>query len=65
MGDNISVIAFWNDYEELAGNARHTLQYVDPYKHRKETTERVFADAKEKYAMAIHLVADSPKSPIG
>ena len=36
---------------ELAGDARYTLQYQELYKRRKETIERVFADAKEKHAM--------------
>lgn len=30
---------------------RYTPKYADLYKRRKETIERVFADAKEKYAM--------------
>ena len=41
----------WKDYEELAEDARHTPEYRDLYKQRKETIERVFADAKEKHAM--------------
>ena len=41
----------WKDYEELAEDARHTPKYRDLYKQRKETIERVFADAKEKHAM--------------
>ena len=41
----------WKDYEELADDARYTPQYADLYKQRKETIERVFADAKEKHAM--------------
>ena len=32
-------------------HARYTPQYADLYKQRKETIERVFADAKEKHAM--------------
>ena len=35
----------------MAGDARYTLQYQELYKRRKETIERVFADAKEKHAM--------------
>ena len=38
-------------YEELADDARYTPKYQVLYKRRKETIERVFADAKEKYAM--------------
>ena len=41
----------WKDYEELAEDARHTPEYRTLYKQRKETIERVFADAKEKHAM--------------
>ncbi|HIR68608.1 MAG TPA: transposase, partial [Candidatus Pelethousia gallinarum] len=41
----------WKDYEELADDARYTPEYRQLYKRRKETIERVFADAKEKHAM--------------
>ena len=41
----------WKDYEELADDARYTPEYQELYKKRKETIERVFADAKEKHAM--------------
>ena len=41
----------WSDYIELAEDIRHTPKYADLYKLRKEKIERVFADAKEKYAM--------------
>lgn len=41
----------WKDYEELADDARYTPKYQELYKWRKETIERVFADAKEKHAM--------------
>ena len=41
----------WKDYEELADDARYTPEYQKLYKKRKETIERVFADAKEKHAM--------------
>ena len=41
----------WKDYEELADDARYTPKYKNLYKRRKETIERVFADAKEKHAM--------------
>lgn len=37
----------WADYIELCEDIRHTPKY----KKRKETIERVFADAKEKHAM--------------
>ena len=41
----------WKDYEELADDARYTPKYQDLYALRKQTIERVFADAKEKHAM--------------
>ena len=41
----------WKFYEELADDARYTPEYAELYKRRKETIERVFADAKEKHAM--------------
>ena len=41
----------WKYYEELADDARYTPEYRDLYARRKETIERVFADAKEKHAM--------------
>ena len=41
----------WKDYEELADDARYTPVCQALYKRRKETIERVFADAKEKHAM--------------
>lgn len=41
----------WSDYLERVEDIRHTPEYKALYKRRKETIERVFADAKEKYAM--------------
>ena len=41
----------WADYLEKAEDFRHTFEYADLYELRKETIERVFADAKEKHAM--------------
>ena len=35
----------------MADDARYTPKYKELYKRRKETIERVFADAKEKHAM--------------
>lgn len=51
--DHVKVVQrhIWKDYEELADDARYTPRYADLYKQRKETIERVFADAKEKHAM--------------
>ncbi|UKI18767.1 MAG: transposase [Oscillospiraceae bacterium] len=41
----------WSDYLETVEDIRHTPEYRELYERRKETIERVFADAKEKYAM--------------
>jgi transposase len=41
----------WKGYEDLADDARYTPEYQALYAKRKETIERVFADAKEKHAM--------------
>lgn len=41
----------WKEYEELADDARYTPIYQRLYKTRKETIERVFADAKEQHGM--------------
>jgi len=41
----------WEEYMELAEDYRHTPQYKEIYDRRKETVERVFADAKEKHGM--------------
>ena len=41
----------WKEHEELADDARYTPIYQRMYKARKETIERVFADAKEQHGM--------------
>lgn len=41
----------WNDYIEQAADIRYGLGMKEVYKRRKETIERVFADAKEKHGM--------------
>jgi transposase len=41
----------WAEYVEMAENARHTPICKRMYKARKETIERVFADAKEQHGM--------------
>lgn len=41
----------WTDYLELVEDYRHTPHLRELYERRKETIERVFADAKEKCAM--------------
>lgn len=41
----------WNDYLERVLDTRCAIKYKGLYALRKETIERVFADAKEKYGM--------------
>ena len=41
----------WHEYIEQCEDIRHTPEYADLYRERKEKIERVFADAKEKHAM--------------
>ena len=41
----------WEGYLELAEDYRHTSKYKEIYERRKETIERVFADAKERHGM--------------
>ena len=41
----------WENYMEQVEEIRHTTGSKEIYKRRKETIERVFADAKEKHAM--------------
>lgn len=45
----------WNDYIELAEDYRYTPEIKALYVQRKETIERVFADAKEKHGMRYTL----------
>jgi transposase len=41
----------WQDYIEMAEDVRHTPEFKALYEKRKQTIERVFADAKEKHGM--------------
>ncbi|WP_186446557.1 transposase, partial [Neobacillus bataviensis] len=41
----------WEHYIEEAEHLRHTQENKSIYARRKETIERVFADAKEKHGM--------------
>ena len=41
----------WQEYLDLVEQIRKTEIWKDVYAKRKETIERVFADAKEKHAM--------------
>lgn len=45
----------WSKYLDFAEDIRHTPKYKKLYEKRKETIERVFADAKEKYGMRYTL----------
>ena len=45
----------WSDYLETVEDYRHTPKYQELYRQRKETIERVFADAKEKHGMRYTL----------
>ncbi|MCG3087381.1 transposase, partial [Sporosarcina cyprini] len=41
----------WQDYLDVAEELRHHHEIKEIYGKRKETIERVFADAKEKHGM--------------
>jgi transposase len=41
----------WQDYLETVEDFRHTVKGKEIYERRKETIERVFADAKEKHGL--------------
>ena len=53
-GEKTVLKHIWSDYLEIAEDIRHTPEYKALYDKRKETIERVFADAKEKHAMRIY-----------
>ena len=55
----------WKDYEELADHARYMPKYQKLYQRRKETIERVFADAKEKHAMRYAVQRLGPGCQLG
>ena len=44
-------IHIWENYIEIVEDYRHTYGIREIYEKRKETIERVFADAKEKHGM--------------
>ena len=50
-GQKIHTTHIWQEYLDLAEQIRKTELGKDIYIKRKETIERVFADAKEKHAM--------------
>ena len=41
----------WAKYVEESEHLRHTIKIREVYKKRKETIERVFADAKERHCL--------------
>lgn len=45
----------WDEYLDMAEEIRCTFEYEALYEKRKETIERVFADAKEKHSMRYTL----------
>lgn len=50
-GQKIFTTHIWQEYLDLTEQIRKTERGKDIYAKRKETIERVFADAKEKHAM--------------
>ncbi len=50
-GQKIFTAHIWQEYMDLVEQIRKTERGKDIYAKRKETIERVFADAKEKHAM--------------
>ena len=50
-GQKVFTAHIWQEYLDLVEQIRKTERAKDIYARRKETIERVFADAKEKHAM--------------
>ena len=50
-GQKVYTAHIWQEYLDIAEQIRKTERAKDIYAQRKETIERVFADAKEKHAM--------------
>ena len=50
-GQKVLTTHIWQEYLDLVEQLRKTEKAKEIYKQRKETIERVFADAKEKHAM--------------
>ena len=51
----------WAKYLEEAEHLRHVTHIRDIYKKRKETIERVFADAKERHCLRCTNYRGLPK----
>jgi len=50
-GQEVITTHIWQEYLDLVEQLRRTERGKEIYAMRKETIERVFADAKEKHAM--------------
>ena len=50
-GQKVHITHIWQEYLDLVEQIRKTDRAKEIYAQRKETIERVFADAKEKHAM--------------
>ena len=50
-GQKVITTHIWQEYLDLVEQLRRTERSKEVYAMRKETIERVFADAKEKHAM--------------
>ena len=50
-GQKVHTTHIWQEYLDLVEQIRKTDRAKEIYARRKETIERVFADAKEKHAM--------------
>ena len=50
-GQKMMTTHIWQEYLDIVEHLRKTDKGKDLYSKRKETVERVFADAKEKHAM--------------
>ena len=51
----------WSEYMEYAEEYRHVFQYKEIYKQRRETIERVFADAKERHGLRYTMLCGLEK----
>lgn len=51
----------WADFLEEADHLRHISEIRETYRKRKETVERVFADAKERHCLRYTNYRGSPK----
>ena len=54
----------WSEYMEYAEEYRHVFQYKEIYKQRRETIERMFADAKERHGLRYTMLRGLEKAKI-